>query len=213
MTDKSLITAIFHQSPELTVDFNSSVWREAPLLSIDRLWNGEPAPTELKTTARALWDDCHLIFGFECNYTELDIDTEYDVADERHALWDLDVCEAFVRAPNEPHEKHYKEFEVAPTGQWCDLIVDRALMKADWQWRSGMRTIARIDETEKIWRVAMEIPFSAFGCAPSSGDKWYGNLFRISRLHGERQYLAFSPTLTELPNYHVAERFVPVRFE
>jgi hypothetical protein len=41
---------------------------------------------------------------------------------------------------------------------------------------------------------------------------WRANLFRISRLNGERQYLALSPTFTETPNYHVAERFVALKF-
>jgi hypothetical protein len=42
--------------------------------------------------------------------------------------WRGDVCEAFIRSPLEPHERIYKEFEVAPSGQWCDLLVDRSAM-------------------------------------------------------------------------------------
>ena len=159
-----------------------------------------------------LWSQWEIFFGFECGYAELDIDEEFDPNEERHALWDRDVCEAFVRSPVEPHEKHYREFEVAPTGQWCDLIVDRSKMLADWQWRSGMRTASEIIESEKIWRVAMAIPFDAFGCEPRTNDLWHANLFRVSRSGGERQYLALSPTFTEKADYHVAEAFVKLRF-
>ncbi len=206
------IIAAFHPSPQLTVNFHDDCWRRAHRLDIDLDWRGEIAPVELKTTAMVLWSEREVIFGFECCYTELDIDLEFDVNEERYALWDRDVCEAFIRAPIEPHEKYYREFEVAPTGQWCDLIVDRSRMWSDWQWRSGMRTANAIIESEGVWRVAMAIPFDAFGCKPQPGDVWHANLFRVSRYDGERRYLALSPTFTETPNYHAPESFVGLRF-
>ena len=210
------IIATYHVSPELTTDFNRHCWRQAQTLILNHNWQGNIAPPELHTTARVLWSETEILFGFECGYTELDADAEFDVNQERHALWDRDVCEAFIRSPLEPHEKYYREFEVAPTGQWCDLLVELAPSGArmwhDWEWKSGMRTVGQILEPEKLWRVVMAIPFSAFGCTPKAGDTWHGNLFRISRLHGERQYLTYSPTLTEAPNFHVAEKFVPLRF-
>ena len=216
MTDQ-FITALFHPAPAFTTNFAGECWRRAHPLPLTQNWRGDFAPAELRTTARVLWSEQELFFGFECSYTELDVDAEFDVTQERHALWDRDVCEAFVRSPIEPHEKHYREFEVAPTGQWCDLIVDRSIMLADWEWKSGMRTASEIVPAENIWaeniyRVVMAIPFTAFGCQPSSGDVWKANLFRISRYQGERQYLAFSPTFTEKPNYHVSEAFVDLCF-
>ncbi|MGH9767074.1 MAG: carbohydrate-binding family 9-like protein [Blastocatellia bacterium] len=206
------ITAVYYHSPLLTTDFSAECWLRAPVLTINRNWRGEIAPAELRTTARLLWSGEEILFGYECGYTELDVDEEFDVNEERYALWDRDVCEAFVRSPIEPHEKYYREFEVAPTGQWCDLIVDRSKMLADWQWRSGMRTASAISETEKIWRVAMAVPFEAFGCKPQPGAVWHANLFRVSRYAGARQYLALSPTFTPEPNYHAPERFVELRF-
>jgi alpha-galactosidase len=206
------IIAVFCPSPRLTVDFHDETWRGAHRLVIDRNWRGEEAPVELKTTAMVVWSEREIFFGFECGYVELDVDEEFDAQEERYALWDRDVCEAFVRSPVEPHEKHYREFEVAPTGQWCDLIVDRSRMLADWRWRSGMRTASEVIGPEKIWRAAMAVPFDAFGCEPRPNDLWDANLFRISRSNGERQYLAFSPTFSEKPNFHVAEAFAKLRF-
>jgi len=206
------IIAVFYPSPQLIVNFHDECWRRARRLAINRNWRGEEAPVELRTTAMVLWSEQEILFGYECGYTELDVDEEFDVNEERHALWDRDVCEAFVRSPVEPHEKHYREFEVAPTGQWCDLIVDRSRMWSDWRWRSGMRTASAIIESEKTWRVAMAIPFDAFGCKPQPGDVWHANLFRIGRCDGERHYLALSPTFTAKPNYHVPKHFVPLRF-
>lgn len=208
----SEIITTFYPSAELSTDFSLEPWQRAEPLIINRNWQGEAAPSELHTTARVLWNESEILIGFECGYTELDVDEEFDVTEERHALWDRDVCEAFIRSPIEAHEKYYREFEIAPTGQWCDLLVDRSVMWHDWEWKSGMRTVAEIVSSQNLWRVAMAIPFSAFGCAPKPGDTWHGNLFRISRWNGERQYLAYSPTLTEKPSFHVAEKFVRLRF-
>jgi hypothetical protein len=206
------ITAIFQPTiPTLDTDFTAPHWQAAWVHSIDRNWRGDTAPEALQTAARVLWTPQELIFGYECRYTELDVDDDFDVNEERHALWDRDVCEAFVRSPLEPDYRIYKEFEVAPTGQWVDLRINRIDITHDWQWKSGMTTVANIDETH--WRVAMAIPFAAFGIVPKVGDEWAANLFRVSRLNGERQFLAYSPTLTETPSYHVPERFVQLRFE
>ena len=211
MSDLEII-ADFRPSPMLDTDFDDQSWRSTQPLIIDRCWNGQPSPPELRTIARVLWSKEELLFGFECGYTELDLDQEFDLNEERYALWDRDVCEAFVRSPLDPHEKYYREFEVAPTGQWCDLIIDRSQMSHDWRWRSGMRTASRIDEDEKIWKAVMAIPFAAFGCRPQANEIWQANLFRISRFAGERQYLSLSPTFTEIPNFHLPERFVNLRF-
>jgi alpha-galactosidase len=197
----------------LDIRFSAPHWRPAAPLVIDRDWRGGAAPPELSTVARVVWTEEEIIFGFECGYTELDVDTEFDAAEERYALWDRDVCEAFVRSPLEPAEHVYKEFEVAPTGQWCDLRVDRAAGLKDWEWQSGLRTASEISEAERVWRVAMAIPFAAFGVTPRAGDEWRANLFRISRLGGERQYLTLSPTRTERPNFHVPAAFVGLRFD
>lgn len=207
------IIAVYHPSPTLGTDYRDEAWRSAVPMAMGLDWRGIPAPPELATTAYALWNERELFLGYECRYAELDMDDVYDLNEERHALWDRDVCEAFIRSPIEPHEKHYREFEVAPTGQWCDLIIDRTSLSHDWEWRSGMRTASEIEPVEKIWRATMAIPFAAFGTAPRAGDVWHGNLFRIGRINGERQYLAYSPTFTEIPSFHVAEAFVEMRFE
>lgn len=210
-TENSII-ARYHDNAGLSLEFDQPGWRAAPLHEISTLWSGQPAPAELKTTARVVWNGEVICFGYECSYTELDIDEEYDAGEERYALWERDVCEAFVRSPVEPDERVYKEFEVAPTGQWIDLHIDRRVMLADWQWGSGMRTAAEIDMKVRIWRACMEIPFTAFGCKPKAGDAWMANLFRCTRFEGERQYLAYSPTFTEKPNFHIPERFLKLRF-
>ena len=212
MSDRQIVAVYTDLSVE-GVDFTAGAWALAVPHAIEHDWRGELAPPQLATTVRLLWNREEIVVGYECRYTELDMDDDPEVSVERHALWDRDVCEAFIRSPIEPHAESYREFEIAPTGQWCDLLVDRARMWHDWEWRSGMRTTARIDDDRRVWRVAMAIPFTAFDCRPQPGDSWQANLFRISRLDGVRQYLTFSPTRTEVPNFHVAAAFVDLCFQ
>jgi hypothetical protein len=207
-----------HQPESVPPDtnFRGSFWHPAQRMEIKYNWRGEPAPTELRTIVLAVWSGDYLYFGFECSYTELDMTDPagegFDLRKECYALWERDVCEAFVCSPLESDYRVYKEFEAAPNGQWCDLKIDRAKMLRDWEWRSGMLVSQEISQSEKVWRITMAIPFPAFGLRPESGDVWQANLFRISRLNSQRQYLSLSPTMTEKPNYHVPERFVKLIF-
>ena len=207
------VTAHFASSPPpLIADLADAAWQAAAAFPIDRTWRGDPAPPGLETTARVLWTARHLWFAYECRFTELDIDSDYDTAVERVALWDRDVCEAFVRSAAEPRADSYKEFEVAPTGQWCDLVIHRPRVDVDWQWQSGMETAAAIDLAGGVWRAVMRIPFAAFGATPQADDHWHLNLLRISRVRGVRHYLAYAPTGTEAPDFHRPEYFVPLVF-
>lgn len=200
--------------PPLTADFSHEAWCAEPQHRIDRLWSGGPAPATLATSARVIWTASHLWVGFECAYAELDIDepAAIDPAVERVALWERDVCEVFVQHPREPRPDSYKEFEVAPTGQWCDLAIHRPRVDVDWRWNGGMETAATIDGGARVFRVVMRVPFTAFDGAPAPGDVWRANLFRIGRVHGERQYLAYAPTGTPAPDFHCPDEFVPLMF-
>ncbi len=42
--------------------------------------------------------------------------------------------------------RHYREFEIAPTGDWIDLAIDLDHESYDQAWRSEWTTAARIDE-------------------------------------------------------------------
>jgi len=210
--DRAIAVRAAGVAPPLAADFTHPAWHAATPLAIDGLWSGAAAPAELATTARLLWTAGDLWVGFACAFTELDVDEAPDPAVERVGLWDRDVCEIFVRSPHEPHPASYKEFEVAPTAQWCDLAIHQPRLDVDWRWRSGMRTTAAVDAAAGAWRAVMQIPFSAFGGAPRAGDEWHANLFRIGRAGGERRYLAWAPTGTPAPDFHVPDRFVPLRF-
>jgi hypothetical protein len=216
MTTPEIIATRQSASALPEADFDSSFWSEARRLEMAYNWRGESAPSEMQTTVLAVWTEIHLCFGFECHYTELDMDDPkaegFDARKERFALWERDVCEAFVRSPIEPDPRVYKEFEAAPNGQWCDLKVNWPGKIRDWEWQSGMSVIHETDSSSRISRIVMTLPFEAFSLRPEPGDVWHANLFRIGRLDGQRHYLALSPTLTGQPNYHVSDRFVRLVF-
>jgi hypothetical protein len=208
----SLVARFTATAPPLAADFAAPAWRNASTVPVDTLWSGAPAPADLSTTACLLWTASDLWLGFTCSYTELDIDTPADPGVERIGLWERDVCEIFVRSPREPHAASYKEFEVAPTAQWCDLAIHQPRIDVDLLWQSGMRTAAAIDPATSTWRAVMVLPFSAFGVTPQAGDRWHANLFRIARNGGVRHYLAYAPTGTAAPDFHVPDRFVALHF-
>ena len=47
---------------------------------------------------------------------------------------------------------------------------------------------------------------------PSSGDVWHGNIFRCVGKGENRGYLAWQPTETPAPNFHVPEKFGEFEF-
>lgn len=209
-----LVATRFDRVPDLDTACDDAAWRAIPEVALATTWRGDAAPAALRTSARLAWSDVHLWAAFTCAYTEIDADggAAVDTHVERIALWDRDVCEAFVWSPAEPRDTSYKEFEVAPTGQWCDLAIHEPRVRVEIGWQSGMATAAAIDPATSTWRAVMRIPFSAFGVTPVPGTVWRANLFRISRLDGERQYLTYAPTRTPAPDFHVPSAFVPLVF-
>jgi hypothetical protein len=107
--------------------------------------------------------------------------------------------------------RHYREFEIAPTGDWIDLAIDLDHKSYDHTWRSDWKTMARIDEQHKIWYAAAQIPLSAVSSKPvQGGTKWRMNLYRIEGLgpDAQRHFLCWQPTCVQNrdPN-HVPEHF------
>lgn len=214
MRTMTLLATRFDRVPDLDAALDDAAWGETPTLALATNWRGDAVSPALRTTARLAWSDAHLWVAFTCGYTELDADSgpAVDTTVERIALWERDVCEAFVWCPAEPRETSYKEFEVAPTGQWCDLAIHEPRVRVEIGWQSGMETAAVVDPATATWRAVMRIPFTAFGVIPEAGHVWRANLFRIGRLDGERQYLTYAPTRTPAPDFHVPAAFVPLRF-
>jgi hypothetical protein len=188
-------------------DLDHTMWEVAPKIEINHYWSGEEAPIERHMSAKLLWSNNALFIKFLCNQREpLVINSEPQLQQKTIGLWERDVCEIFIASnPEEP--ERYLEFEAAPTGEWLDLAIHQmaSSRETDWNFHSGMTTKTLIEE-DKI-TISICIPWSAFGYIPKLGERWLTNLFRCVGGGSNRGYLAWQPTYTPQPNFHVPSRF------
>lgn len=203
-----------HISQDFDVkELDSRVWQKAKNVKIAQYWSGEPAPAGRAFTAQLLWSVTALYVRFEANQTEpLIVSETPDLTKKTLKLWDRDVCEIFI-APDKNDRSKYFEFEIAPTGEWIDLGVEvtPTERKTDWEYKSNMTSAARIDKNKVV--MAIKIPFASLGKTPKAGDVWLGNLFRCVGKDATRGYLAWQPTKTKEPAFHVPDAFGEFHFE
>lgn len=205
---KAIIEAQRTIEPVGVAEFEHAAWNEARPVHLTRYWSGRAAPAARHAEARVLWDDDGLCVRFMCQQAEPPVVNRSPTLERKTlGLWERDVCEFFV-APDAAAPENYFEFEAAPTGEWLDVAVNWRADGRDsnWEFQSGMRTAAR--PAGEIIAIAMRVPFAAFGRAPArAGARWRANLFRCVGTGRERGYLAWQPTHTAEPNFHVPQKF------
>ncbi|MCA1593561.1 MAG: carbohydrate-binding family 9-like protein [Acidobacteria bacterium] len=194
-------------------DFDHAAWNKARAAHIARYWSGEEAPVGRRAEARILWDDASLGVRFSCRQEEpLVVSASPRLEQKTLGLWDRDVCEFFI-APDVSEIEHYYEFEAAPTGEWIDLAIRVRPQgrETDWHFRSGMQAAARV--SEGALTIAMRVPWKALGRTPRAGERWRINLFRCVGAGATRGYLAWQPTHTPEPGFHVPQKFGWIKFK
>jgi len=208
--DHLTITRVDSDLPITSLD--DARWQTVQPVSIEKYWSGSAAPIGRHASARLLWSDTALNVRFEAIKTEpLVISETPDLGKKTLGLWNRDVCEIFI-APDKANPNKYFEFEIAPTGEWVDLDIEVTPggRETDEEYSSGMTSAVRVEDDRIV--MAIKLPFAAFGKTPSEGDVWLGNLFRCVGEDPTRGYLAWRPTRTEKPNFHVPEAFGEFRF-
>lgn len=196
--------------PDLSLDPGDKAWSKASLQSMWKDCSRKIDYPHLKTAVRAFWTDQDLYLLFECPYTVLNLFLPPDNSKERVGLWDKDVVEMFL-GDDWTNIRRYREFEIAPTGDWIDLAIDLDHESYDHTWRSGWQTKARIDTGGNKWYAAARIPLSAVSSKKvQAGTKWRMNLYRIEGVgtDPQRHFLCWQPTCVQNrdPN-HVPEHF------
>lgn len=208
MADRVNVVEALRTDREFSVgDFEHAAWGAARPVALARYWSGADAPPERHAEARLVWTDEALYVRFDCRQAEPLVVNPAPRTDRKTlGLWDYDVCEIFV-APDTREPERYFEFEAAPTEEWLDLAIRWRPdgRETDWDFRSGMETAALVREGSLT--IAMRIPWSGLGRAPRSGDRWRANLFRCIGSGETRGYLAWLPTRTEEPSFHVPQKF------
>lgn len=197
-------------APELNTDPTSATWAKAASTWITKDCSHEIDYLKLKTEVRGFWTDSDLYLLFISTYTELNLWLPADNSKDRLKLWDRDVVEFFL-GEDWQDIKVYKEFEIAPTGDWVDLAIDLNHDSYDAKWDSGWQRQGRIDEKTHIWYAAARVPLrSVSEKQVQAGTKWRVNLYRIDGLGADpvRHFMCWQPTcvVNRDPN-HVPEHF------
>jgi hypothetical protein len=117
------------KAPELNTDLRSKTWTYAASTWIEKDCSHQFDYPKLKTEVRAFWTDTDLYLLFVSPYTELNLWLPADNSKDRLKLWDRDVVEFFL-GDDWTDIKHYREFEIAPTGDWVDLGFGMAATRA-----------------------------------------------------------------------------------
>jgi hypothetical protein len=188
-------------------DLDHAEWKKARAVRITHYWSGKDAPPQRHAEASLLWSKNALNVRFICPQAEPLVVSEKPQTDRKTMkLWDRDVCEIFI-APDARAVESYYEFEAAPTGEWIDLAIKWKPEghETAWDFRSGMTAAGRVSQGSVM--MAMRVPWKALGRTPRSGERWRANLFRCVGSGEGRGYLAWQPTLTEQPAFHVPQVF------
>ncbi|HEX8772029.1 MAG TPA: carbohydrate-binding family 9-like protein [Pyrinomonadaceae bacterium] len=193
-------------------ELDHEVWEGTSPVQLTRYWSGEEAPRARHAEARIVWSPFALSVRFTCRQDEpLVINATPQTEVKTLGLWERDVCEIFI-APDRNVPERYFEFEAAPTGEWLDLSIHQRADAREtlWEFHSGMTAAARIDASQII--IAMRIPWDAMGRPPKEGERRRANLFRCVGAGDGRGYLAWRPTHTPRPNFHVPQAFGWIEF-
>jgi alpha-galactosidase len=184
-------------------------WQRAHAISFCEDWQGKNPDPRRVTTVRVLWSDNILYLRYECQYRELFVFEDSDANGRRDHLWDRDVAEAFLQ-PHPSGERYYREFEVSPNGMWIDLDIFPTGL-ADL--KSGLQHSVFLSQESHTWAAELAIPFTALTPHFDPAAIWHANFYRIEGTKEPRAYLAWQPTNTPEPNFHVPSAFGTLRFE
>ena len=210
-TGRPLVTALYTSVDLEPTEFDYPGWDKATPVSINRRWSGSEAPPSQHCEVRLLWSDQALLVRYVCRQPRAPLIQENAPLDRKTiGLWDTDVCEIFITPACEPPNRYY-EFEAAPNGAWVDLgiTVGPEERETDWDYQSGMTSASHI--SDDIMTTVIRIPWSDKIPKPKLGDEWRVNLFRCEGVGNER-YLAWQPTFTAEPYFHVPDVFGRLRF-
>lgn len=200
------IEAPYSEIDLAATQFDHAEWTRAQPIQITRYWSGGEAPVSRHAETRIIWSDKSIGIRFVCNQSEpLIVSPHPQLTQKTIGLWDRDVCEVFL-APDAATPNQYFEFEAAPTGEWVDLAIHLGPTEreTDPGFQSGMTTAAYFADNHLT--ITMRIPWSKSIRKPKRGEQWRVNLFRCIGI-GNQRYLAWQPTYTPEPNFHVPEAF------
>jgi hypothetical protein len=70
-----------------------------------------------------------------------------------------------------------------------------------------------VDEKRKIWSAELAIPMKSLTANFDPSEAWRVNFYRVEGRNEPRKYMAWQPTMTPEPNFHVPESFGSLIFK
>jgi len=182
-----------------------AVWEKARPVSVEYGSLKSDARPALSTTVRILYSGEFIYFGWECPFTELTVFETPSADRERLGLWDRDVVEVFIGSDHQ-NIKRYAEYEVAPTNERLDVLIDQP--ESNFAWDGRAQSAVKVDNIRKIWTVEWRMPLEVLGPKPTRGTRWRLNLYRCDRANNA--FLAWNPVLKG--SFHTPQRFGVLEF-
>ncbi|MGQ3053720.1 MAG: alpha-galactosidase [Roseateles sp.] len=176
----------------------ASQWADAPTTFFRHDWQGKPLAGPQSTRVQLLRAPSQLYLRFICKYEALSTFERAGSATDIWPLWERDVVEVFLQAPDRAGLKSYREVEVSPNGLLLEIAVEASGKK---RVNGESRAKAHIDARQKVWAAELAVPMRG------ADDGWRLNLFRVEGQGAGRVYSAWSPTRTASPDFHVPAAF------
>lgn len=195
-----------NEKPPVKADWGTEFWRGAQWQAISTQWNGEAVGPPWETSFATRWTKDFLHFGFDCRFQKLTMSDRPQVQTRTHDLWDKeDVVEIFI-SPDLRRPNCYKEFELSPSAQWIEIDVDRDRDLKDFHWVAGMESRSAVDIGQRHWQAEFRVPLESLGMKEmTTGTRVALNAYRVELK--SHLYLAWNPTMTPKPDFHVPRRF------
>jgi hypothetical protein len=188
----------------ITIDGNvEAAWATTEPVAFDTEWSG--AHTTTPTRVRALWSEHALYMLWELDHAFFNVDATRPVSVERIDLFEEDCVEMFL-APDPAERRRYFEIELGPLGHFFDLLIDRRNGTSDEKFSSNAEIKTTVDRVghKAVIEVALRAPELIAALRPNVQLPM--GLFRMEG-KAPRQFLAWSPTRTPRPNFHVPDAF------
>ncbi len=195
--------ALLDGTIELDGSLTEPAWQRATPFEFATDWSG--ATTNTTTRVRLLWSKDAFYAGFELTNAGLFSDKTRPTDVERAKLYEEDCVELFLgRSLSEP--QRYFEIEVGPFGHFLDLEIDRDKKLSNVDWSSEVKSASTHDAEKRTATIELRLDSSDLTSLFEPGRELPLAVYRMEG-QSERQYLAWRPTLTKRPNFHVPERF------
>jgi uncharacterized protein (DUF362 family) len=176
----------------------------APAVTFDTDWAGKP--TNVKTTVRFAWSKDALWMRWELESAGMNVDDSKPVDTERAKLYEEDCVELFLGQDPADRNKYW-EIEVGPLGHFLDIAIDRTTKKSDVAWSSNSKITTKVDRDKKHVTIDVAVKSPDVLAVLKKGAKLPLGLYRMEGQKPGRQFLAWSPTRTAKPDFHVPNAF------